>query len=102
MARCSCSRGSRRSVPPKNVDRWHEGSPIDNCVGWLEDMAREIARRDPPANGPDQYLNDHGVPHIEAVLRHARALSRAPFLPSIFAAERAVLYAVALTHDIGL
>jgi hypothetical protein len=81
---------------------WLPETPLDAAVLHLRTQAFEIAHRDPPLAGDALYLNDHGVPHIEAVLRFAGQLTTKAFIQSITEVEMATLYAAALTHDLGL
>lgn len=84
---------------------WLPSTALDPCVFWLKQQAYEIARRDPPLAGADLYLNDHGVPHIDAVLGFAGLLATTGpggFITSFTEVEKATLYAGVLSHDLGL
>lgn len=82
--------------------RWPRDHPLADAVGWLDNQARQIARRDPPANGEDLYLTDHGVPHIDRVLHFACELADERISTSLTPGERALIWAAVATHDLGL
>jgi HD domain-containing protein len=93
----SSSLSDETSWPPRTGSK-----RMNACLEWLEHEAAQIMRRDPPGNTGDIYLNDHGQPHIEAVLRHARQLISPDFVPTTTPEERALLYIAVWLHDLGL
>src|SRR5438876_1226957 len=69
------------------------GGPLGSAIDLVSREVKKYVTHDPPygLNTDTAYYNDHGLPHIQGVLQHAREVVTNDYVPTFPIARQAVL-----------